>query len=83
MPTIYADNALTAGQIRKALRGVPDDALVGTSIFDIVGHVTKVDRVLYDKITNIVTLDADKHNGTFTEDEMDSKAFQAIAELEG
>lgn len=63
--------ALTVGQVKAALAGVPDDVEIGASHLDLTGWISKVSRVLYDKDLGIVTFDADKHDGTFTDEEVD------------
>jgi hypothetical protein len=77
---IYKEGALTVGQLKAALADVPDNALVGQSIMGIVGHITKVDRVLFNKKLGILTLDADKHQGSFTEDELCDNGFETKVE---
>jgi hypothetical protein len=79
---LFLDNALTVGQLKKALENVPEDALVGTSIFDIVGHVQKATRVLYSKEHNILTVDSDKHVGSFSDEEFSGGPFETVAQVE-
>lgn len=83
MPELYLEDALTVGELKKALEKVPDDALVGKSIFDLSGHVEKVDRVLFCKKHNILSFDQDRHNGAFSDEEFDEDDFEVIVELEG
>lgn len=82
MPELFTDNVMTVAQLRKALASVPDDALVGTSMLGMIGHVEKVDRVLFNRDLNIVTFDHDRHNGSFSEDELDPKTFTVMGDLD-
>jgi hypothetical protein len=76
---LYKDNALTVGQLKKVLASLPDDTLVGTACFDLTGHVEKADRLMYNKELGILAVDHDKHNGTFSDEEL--SGFESVCEL--
>ena len=78
---VYREDALTVGQLKQALASIPDDVVVGQSIMAMTGYVTKCDRVLYDSALKILSLDADKRAGSFTEDELVGEGFSTLAEV--
>jgi hypothetical protein len=80
MPELYKDNALTVGQLKKVLATLPDETVVGTACFDLSGHVEKADRLMYNKEHGILAVDHDRHNGSFSDEELDG--FESICELD-
>lgn len=78
---LYLDGALTVGELKKALANLPDNAVVGHSMFGIVCHVEKTTRVLYNKEHNLVSMDHDEHAGAFSDEEFEPKTFRTIVEV--
>lgn len=77
---LFRDNALTVGQLKRVLATLPDETLVGTSMLDLTGHVEKADRLMYNKELGILAVDHDRHNGSFSDEELDG--FVSVCELE-
>jgi hypothetical protein len=75
----YLLNALTVGELKKALADVPDDAKVGTSMSHVNGWITKANRVLYDPTNKIVSLDDAIYAGTFADDEQNLREMKVLA----
>lgn len=61
--TWFKGGTLTAGQLRKALEGVPDDAEVGTTMLDAFGAIQKTMRVAYLEEPKILLIDSSRHQG--------------------
>lgn len=66
----FKGNALTVGDLKKALEGLSDDAEVGQSIFGISGHISKVTSVLFCKEGGILVLEHESKAGTFSNEEV-------------
>ncbi len=69
---VYKGGALTVGQLRRALEGIPDAWEVGTGILDLNGHVEKAVGLHLVRKGGFVVVSSSRHAGTFTEDEIGS-----------
>lgn len=79
MPEMYMLNALTVGELKKALADVPDDAKVGWAMSHVNGWVNKANRVLYDPENKIVVVDDSIYAGTFSDEEQDTREMKVLA----
>lgn len=76
---IFKGEALTVGQLKKALEGVPDDTEIGQSVLGMQGFVQKVNGLAFFKSAGLLSFDADKRGGSFNDEEFEETDAEIIA----
>lgn len=74
----YKGDALTVGQLKKALEGIPDDAEVASSMTAITGWLQKTTRVLYHDDQKILVIDDHAESGTFSDEEIRTRDLREL-----